>query len=97
MATLTRTFLAPHCVSFFSPSGSLTATLPVPRTTIDLRFLLPITAPVPVRPGAREVKVIGQANFTMFSPARPMVMVCSLLSPSSALMVSSNSPVPMPQ
>ena len=39
MATLTRTFLAPHWVSFLSSSGSLTATLPVPRHDDRLEVL----------------------------------------------------------
>ena len=97
MARLMRTFLAPHWVSAFSAAGSATGTLAWPRQAIALRFLLPITAPMPVRPAAREPMLRMQAYLTRFSPARPIAISWSLSSPRSASIRSWRSPVPMPQ
>ena len=44
----------------------------VPLTATALRFLLPITAPMPVRPMARNSSFIMAANLQSFSPASPM-------------------------
>ncbi|KAF5046760.1 hypothetical protein SDC9_60322 [bioreactor metagenome] len=57
----------------FSIAASFTLTLPVPLTTMALRFLEPITAPTPDLPAARPLSFIMPDIFERFSPAGPIV------------------------
>ena len=76
--------------------GEATATPPVPRTAMALRFLEPMTAPTPLRPAARCLSFMIDAKRTRFSPAGPMHETMASWTPVSALMVSSVSQTPLP-
>ncbi len=71
------------CTNSMSSSGCATGTGVSPTETMALRFLLPITAPSPIRPAARPLSDIMLANLTKFSPAGPITRVairCSFIS-----------------
>ena len=57
-----------------NPAGSATRTPCVPRTTMALSCLEPMTAPTPERPAARPMSFITALILTRFSPAGPMHM-----------------------
>ena len=76
-----------------SASGALRF---VPRTATALRFLEPITAPMPVRPLARLPMFMIAASRTSFSPDGPIAATSIRGSPSSALTVSTVSVVVLP-
>ena len=65
-------------------AGSASSTRPVPRTTIALSFMWPITAPLPPRPGIRPASLTMHAYSTSRSPAGPMANTRALASPTSA-------------
>jgi hypothetical protein len=69
----------------------------LPRTTTALRRLLPMTAPMPVRPLARLAMFMMAAKRTRFSPAGPIWAISTLASPSSSFRSRSTSPVTLPQ
>ena len=56
----------------------------LPRTTTALSRLLPMTAPMPVRPLARLAMFMMAAKRTRFSPAGPTCAISILGSPSSS-------------
>ena len=88
---------APHLASRLTLAVSEMGTLRfLPRTTIALRFLLPMTAPMPVRPFARLPMLMMAATRTSFSPAGPTWATSIFLSPSSAFRRSSTSAVVRP-
>ena len=89
---------------FFVPSryiwesflGSAAETLCFPKNAMALRFLEPITAPMPVRPLARLTMLIMAENRTRFSPAGPICSTSILGLPSSSLSMSSTTGVVLP-
>ena len=72
-------------------SGSWIGTFLRPKAMIALRFLEPITAPVPARPATRSWLTMA-AKRTLFSPAGPMTALPYFFG--NASWVSS---VPLPQ
>ncbi len=85
-----------RCMSLRNALASPTATEPVPRTAIALRFLSPMRAPWPPRPALWYWSVERQAQGILFSPAGPMESVLASGSKSSR-MACSISDVFMPQ
>ena len=88
---------APH---FASLPRALTSAIGifrfVPRTTTALRFLEPMTAPMPVRPLARLPMLMIAARRTPFSPAGPIAATSTFGSSSSSLSRSVVSDVVLP-
>ena len=64
--------------SIMNSLGRATFTPPVPRTTTALRFLLPMTAPMPPRPAARFLSFMMPAYSIPRSPGVPMVATRTL-------------------
>ena len=77
--------------------GSATDTFPEPRTTIAFRFLLPITAPTPLRPAALYRSFMIAAIRLRCSPAGPIVRTLALESPNRSSRRSVVSPTSLPQ
>ena len=62
-------------------TGSAIGIVPLPRQTTAFRRLLPITAPIPVRPTKSCLLLAMAAKRTRFSPAGPMERTLGRLPP----------------